>query len=57
MQKKSLLSILVTPFTQAAAAPAMPMRELSASEAAAVAGGPELDHDPMRMIIEPPLKA
>lgn len=53
MQKKSLLSILVNPFTQAAAAPAMPMRELSATETAAVAGGPELDHDPLRMIAPP----
>lgn len=53
MQKKSLLSILVNPFMQAAAAPAMPMRELSATETTAVAGGPELDHMP-EMVIEPP---
>lgn len=53
MQKKSLLSILVSPFMPTAAAPAMAMRELSATEAAAVAGGPEMNHEPLRQI-EPP---
>jgi hypothetical protein len=53
MNKKSFLSLLATPFAQAAAKPALPMRELSPSEAAAVAGGPELEHDP-QVVIEPP---
>jgi hypothetical protein len=53
MNKKSFLSLLATPFAQAAAAPAMPMRELSAAETTAVAGGPELDHMPL-LVIEPP---
>jgi hypothetical protein len=52
MQKKSFLSILATPFTHAAT-PAMPMRELSVAEAAAVAGGPEMEHEP-QIVIEPP---
>jgi hypothetical protein len=53
MNKKSFLSLLATPFAQAAAKPAMPMRELSATETTAVAGGPELDHRP-EVVIEPP---
>lgn len=53
MLKKSILSVLSRNASQAAPAAVAPMRSLSAMETAAVAGGPDYDHDvrPLAVIV------
>lgn len=57
MLKKSILSALSGTFSSnTAPAATAPMRKLSAVEIAAVAGGPDYDHDvrPLTVIVTPP---